>query len=90
MDRIGIRDLRADVASTVKRAAAGERIVVTVGGKPTASSGPSGDGRQPQPRRPRRRGLVVPPARSDRPRASEPVPTFVTVRIDRVLRELRG
>ncbi|MEZ5219005.1 MAG: hypothetical protein R2715_21050 [Ilumatobacteraceae bacterium] len=36
------------------------------------------------------RGLVVPPARSDRPRASEPVPTFVTVRIDRVLRELRG
>ena len=37
---VGIRELRADLASTVRRAAAGESIVVTVGGRPVARLGP--------------------------------------------------
>ena len=40
MLRIGIRELRNDVAAVVRRAAAGERIVVTVDGRPVAQLGP--------------------------------------------------
>jgi prevent-host-death family protein len=38
--RIGIRELRNDVAAVVRRAGAGERIVVTVDGRPVAQLGP--------------------------------------------------
>ena len=40
MLRIGIRELRNDVAAVVRRAGAGERIVVTVDGRPVAQLGP--------------------------------------------------
>ena len=40
MLRIGIRELRNDVAAVVRRAAAGERVVVTVDGHPVAQLGP--------------------------------------------------
>lgn len=40
MLRIGIRELRNDVAAVVRRAAAGERVVVTVDGTPVAQLGP--------------------------------------------------
>ena len=36
MNEIGIRDLRQDLSSQIKRAAAGETIVVTVDGEPKA------------------------------------------------------
>jgi prevent-host-death family protein len=45
--RVGIRELRNDVATVVRRAAAGERVVITVDGKPVAQLGPlepAGDG----------------------------------------------
>jgi prevent-host-death family protein len=38
--RIGVRELRNDVAAVVRRAGAGERIVVTVDGRPVAQLGP--------------------------------------------------
>jgi prevent-host-death family protein len=38
--RVGIRELRNDVAAVVRRAAAGERVVVTVDGRPVAQLGP--------------------------------------------------
>src|SRR3954464_15503095 len=38
--RIGVRELRNDVAAVVRRAAAGERVVVTVDGRPVAQLGP--------------------------------------------------
>jgi prevent-host-death family protein len=38
--RVGIRELRNDVAAVVRRAAAGERIVVTLDGAPVAQLGP--------------------------------------------------
>ena len=40
MLRIGIRELRNDVAAVVRRASSGERIVVTVDGRPVAQLGP--------------------------------------------------
>jgi prevent-host-death family protein len=38
--RIGVRELRNDVAAVVRRAGAGERIIVTVDGRPVAQLGP--------------------------------------------------
>ena len=40
MLRLGIRELRNDVAAVVRRAAAGERVIVTVDGQPVAQLGP--------------------------------------------------
>ena len=40
--QIGVRELRADLAQMVRRAGAGEEIVVTVGGRPLARLGPLG------------------------------------------------
>ena len=36
MDRTGIRDLRADAAAIVRRAGGGERVIITVAGRPVA------------------------------------------------------
>lgn len=40
MNRIGIRDLRDDLSNQVKRAAAGEAVVVTIDGEPKAVLSP--------------------------------------------------
>lgn len=40
MNRIGIRELRADLSNQVKRAAAGESVVVTIDGEPKAIMSP--------------------------------------------------
>ncbi|KAA0233716.1 MAG: hypothetical protein JJLCMIEE_03384 [Acidimicrobiales bacterium] len=40
MERVGIRELRNQVAAVVRRAKAGERIVVTLDGAPVAQLGP--------------------------------------------------
>jgi antitoxin (DNA-binding transcriptional repressor) of toxin-antitoxin stability system len=39
MTEVASRELRNDTAGLIKRAAAGEDIVITVNGKPTASTG---------------------------------------------------
>jgi prevent-host-death family protein len=39
---VGIRELRGDLATAVRRAEAGERIVITIGGRPAAQLGPLG------------------------------------------------
>ena len=43
MSTQSVRALRADLAAAVRRAAQGERIVVTVGGRPSAQLGPLDD-----------------------------------------------
>jgi prevent-host-death family protein len=90
MDRVGIRELRNQVAAVVRRAGVGERVVVTVDGVPVAQLGPLspvggltldvvvGGGRAMPARRPDRPG---PPAPADVP---------VDVRPTAVLDELRG
>jgi len=87
---VGIRQLRADVAAQVRRAGAGETVVITVGGRPVAQLGPVGaeDGSV-------RladlvtRGLMVAPRRGGAFRPSPPVPVWSGSRLDRLLRELR-
>ena len=39
---VGVRELRSQIASLVRRAGAGEAFVITVGGHPTALLGPLG------------------------------------------------
>ena len=49
-NRVGIRELRNQVAAVVRRAAAGERVVVTVDGRPVAQLGPLEPGAGADPR----------------------------------------
>jgi prevent-host-death family protein len=88
---IGVRELRANAAVTVRRAAAGDRFVVTVNGRPAAQLGPL----EPHVEEWSlpdlvAAGLLIPPRRFDPPRDTDPVPVFAGARLDRLLRELRG
>ena len=90
IERVGIRELRNNVAAVVRRASRGERVVVTVDGAPVAQLGPleatpglTLDDLVAA-------GLVAPPGRRDRPSAPEIEDAAVDVRPDGVLDELRG
>lgn len=91
MESIGVRELRNNVAAVLRRAAAGERIVVTVDGVPAAQLGPIEPTSAPTLEDLVATGLVLPPQRPGAP-AAEPVPIDVAVdiRVDDVLAELRG
>jgi len=84
-----IRALRADLAAAVRRAAQGERIVVTVGGRPTAQLAALDD-QAPDLDRLVASGAVIPPRRTSPWRPPAPVSVWSGVRIDRALVELRG
>jgi prevent-host-death family protein len=90
MASVGIRELRGALATYLRRAASGERIIVTTAGAPAAQLGPlTGDdsgqsladlvalGRVESPRR---RGDFVP---------AEPLGLYAGTRIDRALSEVR-
>ena len=90
-EQIGIRELRADLASAVRRAGAGDRIVITISGHPVASLGPVEAGAGPQSLADlAAAGLLVPPRRHDRPETPHPVDVPVDVRLGRALDEVRG
>ncbi|MCB0994451.1 MAG: type II toxin-antitoxin system prevent-host-death family antitoxin [Acidimicrobiales bacterium] len=89
MDEVGIRDLRNQVASVVRRAGAGERIVITVDGRPAAQLGPITPVGTPRLADLIAAGLVLPPVRSAPP-APDALPVPVDLRLDRLLDELRG
>jgi prevent-host-death family protein len=86
---VGIRELRAALAETVRIAEAGERTVVTVGGRPVAQIGPL-DADAPDLERLIGSGAVIPPRRTSTWRPPEPVAVWAGVRLDQILRELRG
>jgi prevent-host-death family protein len=90
--RIGIRELRNNVAAVVRRAAAGERIVVTVDGVATAQVGPltPPGGTGPRLDDLVAAGLAEPPRRRDRPTEPEVEDVPVDARPDAVLDDLRG
>ena len=91
--RVGIRELRANVAALVRRAASGERVVITSDGVPVAVLGPltpDGAGGGVTMDDLVAAGLVVPPGRGDRPEAPEPATLPIDTRSSRVLDELRG
>ena len=88
---IGIRELRANAAATVRRAAAGDRFVVTVNGRPSAQLGPlESQTHELSLVHLVAAGLLVAPRRGDPPRPAPSVPVYAGVRLDRLLRELRG
>jgi prevent-host-death family protein len=84
-----VRTLRADLASSIRRAAHGERIVVTVGGTPAAVLGPLTD-QAPDLERLAAAGAVLPPRRTSRWRPPAPVTVWAGIRIDQALRDVRG
>jgi prevent-host-death family protein len=90
VDRVGIRELRNNVAAVVRRAAAGERIVVTVDGRPAAQLGPLDAPASPTLDDLVAAGLARGPGRRDRPGAPLAEDAPVDIRPDGVLDELRG
>ena len=91
---IGIRELRADLAAHVRRAAGGETTVISIAGTPAAaltplamSDEPSGDAHLSSLVA---SGAVIAPRRSDGRVADGTVTTWANVRLDRLLREIRG
>jgi prevent-host-death family protein len=91
MDRLGVRELRNQTAAAVRRAGAGERIVITVDGRPVAQLGPI----EPPDRTVTlddlaARGLVTLPRRADRAAPEVSVEVWAGFRLDRVLRDVRG
>ncbi|MEP1125415.1 MAG: type II toxin-antitoxin system prevent-host-death family antitoxin [Ilumatobacter sp.] len=85
----GIRELRGSLADAVRRASAGERTVITSSGRPVAQLAPL-DADAPDLERLIGSRAVIPPRRTGEWRAPEPVTVWAGVRIDQVLRELRG
>ena len=90
MERVGIRELRNNVAAVVRRAAAGERIVVTVDGVATAQLGPLEPDGGVTLDDLIAAGLVLPPGRADRPGVTGVEDVPVDIRTGDVLDDLRG
>jgi prevent-host-death family protein len=90
MERLGVRELRNQTAAAVRRAGSGERIVITVDGRPVAQLGPLDPvGGEPTLEDLAARGLVSLPHRPDRPSPSVVVELWAGARLDRLFRELR-
>lgn len=91
-ERLGIRELRGRLTSLVRRAGSGERVIITIAGRPVAQLGPV----EPTDAAPTiddlvARGLLEPARRGDRP--DDPgvvVDSWTGRRLDRALREVRG
>lgn len=86
---VGVRELRAELSEAIRRANGGERTVITSGGRPVAQLAPL-DADAPDLARLIGAGAVIPPRRTSEWRPPEPVAVWAGVRIDQVLRELRG
>lgn len=88
---VNVRELRANLAAAVRRAEAGHRIVVTVGGRPVAQLGPldPGGGTEPTLDDLAVRGLLQRARRTDRPPPDLLVALPVGTRLDRLLDEVR-
>ena len=88
--RVGIRELRNDVAAVVRRAGGGERVVITVDGRPVAQLGPLEPSGQPTLDDLVAAGLVRRPGRRSRPEPPDPATVPIDTRVDSVFDELRG
>ena len=90
MERLGVRDLRNQTAAAVRRAGAGERIVITVDGRPMAQLGPlEPAGRAVTLDDLAARGLLHLPRRTDRDAPTDAVVVWAGFRLDRLLRDIR-
>jgi prevent-host-death family protein len=89
VEETGVRELRANLAAAVRQAGAGQRVVITVDGRPVAQLGPLEPSGPPSLAELAASGLLDPPRR-ERPSPPEALDAAVDVRIDRVLDEVRG
>ena len=90
MARLGIRELRASAAAAVRRAEAGQRTVITVGGRPAAQLGPlTSAAAERNLDELVAQGLLIAPRRGGDPNDAT-IPVWGTLRLDRLLREIRG
>lgn len=85
---LGIRQLRADLASHVRRAQAGQRTVISVGGADVAQLAPLG-GTQTMADLVAS-GQVIAPRRTSPGRPLQPIRVWTGTRLDRALRDVRG
>ena len=90
LDRVGIRQLRNGVSGLVQRAAGGERIVITVDGRPTAQLGPLGAGERLGLEDLVAAGLIDPPRQRGELDLPPPIPVPADIRLDRLLDQIRG
>jgi prevent-host-death family protein len=90
VEHVGIRELRAHLATAVRQAGAGERVVVTIDGRPVAQLGPLEPAGAPSLEELAAAGLLEPPRRRERPDAPVAQDIAVDVRLDRILDEVRG
>ena len=87
---MNIRELRANLATAVRHAGAGHRVVITVGGRPVAQLGPLDHGAgEPSLDDLAARGLLQRARRADRPAPELLVAMPVGTRLDRLLDEVR-
>lgn len=90
MNDMGVRDLRAQLASVVRRAGSGERIVVTVDGRPVAQVGPlDGDALAISLPELVSRNLVIAPRRRGDLVLPQPLSLYSGVRVERSVNEIR-
>lgn len=92
---LGIRELRADLTAHVRRAANGEPTVITINGRPAAVLAPVADRPDVTDGPPPlsaliATGSVIPPRRDDGRLPTRTVAVWGSVRLDRLLREIRG
>ena len=90
LSTIGVRELRNRVSSALRRAGEGERIIVTVDGKPAAQLGPLDPVSGATLWDLAGAGMVLVPHLNQKPEPPAPVPLPADVRVDRLLREIRG
>ncbi len=83
------RELRAQLADVLRRAADGEPTVVTTRGRPVAQVGPVGSTLRADLPALAAAGLATPPVALRRPAAPAPIELPVDVRLDRLIDEVR-
>jgi prevent-host-death family protein len=93
--RVGVRGLRNDVSALLRRAADGERIVITVDGRPTAQLGPLAPGDHgPTLDDLAAAGLIDPPRQGVQGSTDRSLPNpfsvAADVRLDRLIEQIRG
>ena len=91
MTQLGVRDLRRELPAAIRRAGAGERIIITVDGAPVAQLGPLEpvDGELSLEDL-AARGQLVLARRGDRPETTFVMPMWAGTRLDQLVREVRG
>jgi len=89
--RVGIREFRANLAVFLRRAQAGERVVLTVDGSPVAAVGPvAADPLALTLADLAARGALVPPRRRGDFVLPEPIALWSGTRIDRAVSQIRS